>query len=49
MKRFLFTIIALACFWGAFAQNQTYLTTEELPDLIKCLPSPPEKGSPAFK
>ena len=28
---------------------QTYFSTEELPDLIQCLPAPPEKGSPAFK
>ena len=33
---------------GAYAQ-QTYFSTNELPDLIKCLPAPPQKGSPAFK
>ena len=49
MKRLLITLLALAFFLGAYGQNQPYLTTEELPDLIKCLPAPPEKGSPAFK
>ena len=29
--------------------SRPYFTTEELPDLIRCLPAPPQKGSPAFK
>ena len=49
MKR-IFTSILLSviCLWSAFAQ-QPYFSTEELPDLIQCLPAPPEKGSPAFR
>ncbi|MBQ9309311.1 MAG: phosphatase PAP2 family protein [Bacteroidales bacterium] len=39
------TLLLCQC---AFAQ-QTYFSTDELPDLIKCLPAPPEKGSAAFK
>ncbi len=49
MKRLLLSLLALACTLAAAAQNTPYLTTEELPDLIKALPAPPEKGSPAFK
>ena len=49
MKHLLSSLLALALFLGAVAQNQPYFTTEELPDLVKCLPAPPEKGSPAFK
>ena len=49
MKRLISIFLALAIVCGAFAQNKPYLTTEELPDLIKCLPAPPEKGSPAFE
>ena len=26
-----------------------YFNTDQMPDLVKCLPAPPEKGSPAFK
>ena len=51
MKRLFSTIVLAAlCLWSVRAQeNQLYFTTEELPDLIQCLPAPPEKGSPAFK
>ena len=45
-------LISILCLWSAHAQEnpvQTYFSTEELPDLIQCLPAPPEKGSPAFK
>ena len=38
-------------FWAVVsvsAQNDTYLTTEQLPNLIKCLPAPPAFGSPEF-
>ena len=52
MKRILAFSIALFCAASAFAQTsqvQPYFTTEELPDLIKSLPAPPAKGSPAFK
>ena len=41
-------LIAVVCVCSAYAQD-VYLTTEELPDLIQCLPAPPAKGSPAFK
>ena len=44
--------LSIVCLWSAYAQEnpvQAYFSTEELPDLIQCLPAPPEKGSPAFK
>ena len=52
MKRFVSSLLcAVLCICAAYAQErpQTYFTVEELPDLIQCLPAPPEKGSPAFK
>ena len=42
----------LAWSFVAVAQEapvQSYFATEELPDLIRSLPAPPEKGSAAFK
>ncbi len=49
MKRFAVTaILFLSCFWFSFSQ-EPYFSTEEMPDLIKSLPAPPAKGSPAFK
>ncbi|MBO7510344.1 MAG: phosphatase PAP2 family protein [Bacteroidales bacterium] len=33
----------------AFAQdNDTYFTIDEMPDLVKCLPAPPDTADPAF-
>ena len=48
IKRIVTVLSAFLFVWTAQAQ-ETYFTTEELPDLIKSLPAPPEKGSPAFK
>jgi len=49
MKRFLsFILSAAVCLQSAFAQ-EVYFSTEDLPDLIQCLPPPPAKGSAAFK
>lgn len=51
MKRIIASIFVLAAtagLWGGYAQ-QPYFTTEEMPDLIKCLPAPPKKGSAAFR
>ena len=48
IKRIVTVLSVFLCVWTAQAQ-ETYFTTEELPDLIKSLPAPPEKGSPAFK
>ena len=49
MKRILTSILSsIVCLWSAFAQ-QPYFPPEELPDLVQCLPAPPEKCSPAFK
>ena len=49
MRRLLSVILlCVLCFGGAYAQ-EPYLTTEQLPDLIQCLPAPPAKGSAAFK
>ena len=53
MKRivssFIFFIVFLCSIYAQEKPIQTYFSTEELPDLIKCLPAPPEKDSPAFK
>ena len=49
-KRFLCIIISAICICSAYAQEyQPYFTTEELPDLIACLPAPPAKGTAAFR
>ncbi|MBR5256344.1 MAG: phosphatase PAP2 family protein [Bacteroidales bacterium] len=48
IKKIVPFLLSFLCIWNAQAQD-TYFTTEELPDLIKSLPAPPEKGSPAFK
>ena len=48
IKRVVTILSVFLCVWTTYAQ-ETYFTTEELPDLIKSLPAPPEKGSPAFK
>ena len=53
MRRLISSLILTAlCLWSINAQEnsvQIYFSSEELPDLIQCLPAPPEKGSPAFK
>ena len=50
MRRLFFSVALLAfCLGPSYAQNGTYFTTEELPDLILALPAPPAKGTPAFK
>ena len=52
MKRFLF--IATVCLlttmnvWAQQDAVQPYFSTQELPDLIKCLPAPPAFDSPEF-
>ena len=48
MKRIGIIFVLLGWCSAAFSQ-ETYLTPRALPDLVKCLPAPPEKGSPAFK
>ena len=52
-RRFLAVFLLLpAVSLTIFAQDlpkAPYFTTEELPDLISCLPEPPAKGSAAFK
>ena len=48
MKKILLYALFLCLAVCSYAQ-ETYLATEELPDLIQCLPAPPQKGSSAFK
>ena len=54
MKRIVIGIFAAILFCGSFqlkAQSDDitlYFSTEELPDLIKCLPPPPAFNSPEF-
>ncbi len=51
-KRCLLTFVLVVGFlWNVSAQSYqptTYFTTEELPDLILCLPAPPDSTSEAF-
>ena len=53
MKRITTSILlSIVCLWCANAQEnqvQPYFAAEELPDLVRCLPAPPEKCSPAFR
>ena len=54
MKRFVLVMLAALLFCGSLqvkAQNdekKLYFSTDELPDLIKCLPPPPSFNSPEF-
>jgi len=54
MKRFVLVMLAALLFCGSIqvkAQNdekKLYFSTDELPDLIKCLPPPPSFNSPEF-
>ena len=48
MKKILIIVSLLILAFVANGQ-EVYMTTEELPDLIQCLPAPPVKGTPAFK
>lgn len=49
MKRFISTLLISAlCLFYAAAQ-ETYFPVDSLADLVKCLPAPPETGTPAFK
>lgn len=49
MKKILTTIIVtVTAIVSTSAQKTTYLTTEQLPNLIKCLPAPPAFDSPEF-
>ena len=54
MKRIIIGLFAALLFCGSFqlkAQNDDitlYFSTEELPDLVKCLPAPPAFDSPEF-
>lgn len=49
-KSIVWAFVAIMSIMDIFAQSsvQPYLTTEQLPDLIKCLPAPPAFDSPEF-
>lgn len=50
MKKIISLLLFAAVSVSLIAQTgRTYFKSSELPDLVKCLPAPPEKGSPAFK
>ena len=50
MRLYFITVISLLGSVFAWSQEKAaYFTTEEMPDLVKCLPAPPAKGSPAFQ
>ncbi|MBR1871587.1 MAG: phosphatase PAP2 family protein [Bacteroidales bacterium] len=42
-------VLVLGTILPAWAQENVYLVTELLPDLVKCLPAPPAKCSPGFR
>ena len=44
-KRFGITL-AFLCLWYTAYSQVAYLAPSNLPDLVECLPAPPEKGSP---
>jgi len=48
MKKILTTLCIAFVAMTVSAQKPVYLTTEQLPDLIKCLPAPPAFDSPEF-
>ena len=41
--------VAMLFSFSVLRAQDVYLSSEELPDLVKCLPAPPAKGSAAFK
>lgn len=50
-KNILLAVVAIMATMSVSAQNDSvkpYFTTEQLPDLIKCLPAPPAFDSPEF-
>ena len=53
MKRIVVFLSLLLVSAAALAQTPqeapVYFSAEELPDLIKCLPAPPAKGTPGFR
>ncbi len=54
MKRFVLVMFAALLFCGSlqvkaqYDEKKLYFSTDELPDLIKCLPPPPSFNSPEF-
>lgn len=51
MKRILFLTVIIAAsvsFSVSAPGTKTYFPMDEMPDLIKCLPAPPQEGTPAF-
>lgn len=49
LKSGLIALLFYACLGLRAQESQIYLNVNELPDLIQCLPAPPQKDSPAFK
>ncbi len=47
MKR-LVVIVALLCWWSAAFSQETYLKQDELPDVVQCVPAPPQDPSTGF-
>ena len=50
MKQILiaFSLLVAGCLTMQAQENDTYFTIDEMPDLIKCLPAPPDTASPVF-
>lgn len=50
LKWMVATVVMMCGYMPIFAQStvQPYFTTDELPDLIKCLPAPPDTAGEAF-
>ena len=50
MKRMIALFLSVLLAWNVYAQEYTrYLTVDQMPDLVKCLPAPPKEDSPAFQ
>ena len=47
MKR-LGIVIALLCCWSAAFSQEAYLAQDELPDVVQCVPAPPQDPSTGF-
>ncbi len=48
MKQVLIVLSLLLAGWFTAQAQETYFTIDEMPDLVQCLPAPPDTASPAF-
>ena len=48
MRKTIIAIILLSCLLGIAKAQDTYFTIDDMPDLVKCLPAPPDTVSIGF-